>query len=125
MVRGTWSAESGADALGELLAAEPGIDGLFVANDQMALGALRAASQRGIRIPEDLAVVGFDGLEEGAFFLPSLTTIAQPLRDLGELAVQHIIAETSDGGGDGLAPDRTRVLPTRLVVRESAPDPSA
>jgi LacI family transcriptional regulator len=119
---GTWSAESGVMAFEELIARDPRIDAVFVANDQMALGVLRAAGQRGIRIPEDVAVVGFDGLDEGAQFTPSLTTMIQPLRELGELAVREVIAATGDEL-DATAV-RTRVLATELVVRESAPAPA-
>ncbi len=115
---GEWSAESGVRAFGSLLELDPAMDGVFVANDQMALGVLRAAGERGIRVPEDLAVVGFDGLDEGAQFTPSLTTVVQPLRELGELAVRQVIAETS---GDAETPVRSQVLAMELVIRESAP----
>jgi LacI family transcriptional regulator len=116
---GDWSSESGAAAIDRLLAADPAIDALFVANDQMALGAMHRLLSQGIRIPEDIAVVGFDGLDEGAFFSPSLTTIRQPLRELGQLAVREVLAADADGTGHqavhGLA------LATELVVRDSAP----
>jgi LacI family transcriptional regulator len=116
---GTWSAESGVVAFESLLAVDPDLDAVFVANDQMALGVLRVAHARGIAVPDDLAVVGFDGLDEGAQFTPSLTTIVQPLRELGELAVREVIAATT-GKADASA-IRTQVLATQLVVRESAP----
>jgi LacI family transcriptional regulator len=118
VVAGTWSAESGVIAFEQLLGRDARLDGIFVANDQMALGVLRVAGQRGIRVPEDLAVVGFDGLDEGAQFTPSLTTIVQPLRELGELAVRGAIAATN-GTSDAAA--RSQVLATQLVIRESAP----
>ena len=63
----------------------------------MALGVLRAAQARGIAIPADLAVVGFDGLDEGAHFSPTLTTVVQPLRELGELAVREAASRASAG----------------------------
>ena len=116
---GNWSAQSGVAGLEALLALDPHLDGIFVANDQMALGVLRAAQGRGIAVPGDLAVVGFDGLDEGAQFTPSLTTVVQPLRELGELAVRQAIAATnraSDASGT-----RSQVLATELVIRESAP----
>ena len=87
----------------------------------MALGVLRAAQARGLTIPADLAVVGFDGLEEGAQFTPSLTTVVQPLRELGQLAVRQAIAAT----GASPAGLRSQVLAARLVMRESAPAESA
>ncbi len=102
-----------------LLGLDPGLDGVFVGNDQMALGVLRVAHARGIAVPDDLAVVGFDGLDEGAQFTPSLTTVVQPLRELGELAVREVTAATSDRSDASAI--RTQVLATQLVVRESAP----
>jgi LacI family transcriptional regulator len=83
---GDWSSASGEAAARELLAMAPDLDGVFVANDQMALGLLHVSNERGIVVPEQIAVVGFDGLAEGAQFTPSLTTIVQPLRDLGTCA---------------------------------------
>jgi LacI family transcriptional regulator len=123
VVAGTWSSECGAQAFEELLARDPRMDGIFVGNDQMALGVLRAAHERGIAVPEDLAVVGFDGLDEGAQFTPSLTTVVQPLRELGELAVRQAIAATN--GASNASTVRSQVLATELVIRESAPAPAA
>jgi LacI family transcriptional regulator len=91
----------------------------MVANDQMALGVLRVAHARGIAIPDDIAVVGFDGLDEAAHFTPSLTTVVQPLRELGELAVREILGIASEARGRGTV--RSLTLATQLVVRESAP----
>jgi LacI family transcriptional regulator len=122
VVSGNWSAESGDRALDELQALAPDLDGIFAANDQMALGLLHAASRRGIAIPDDIAIVGFDGLEEGAQFTPSLTTVLQPIRELGELAVREILAIAQREDGD--RPVRSLSLPTSLVVRESAPAPT-
>ena len=117
-----------------ILALDPTIDGIFVANDQMALGVLRSANARGIAVPDAIAVVGFDGLDEGAQFTPSLTTVVQPLRELGELAVRQAIAATNGGangssdrstnGSSHGAAIRSQVLATELVIRESAPAPS-
>lgn len=118
---GNWSSESGVRAFAEILEVDPTIDGLFVANDQMALGALHVAFRRGIRIPDDLAVVGFDGLPEAAEFNPSLTTIRQPLRELGKLAVDELIARIEERPGRGAGSALT--LPTELIVRDSAPWP--
>jgi len=119
VVAGNWSSASGAACFRELLAQAPDLDGLFVGNDQMALGVLNVAHREGIGIPGDLAVVGFDGLEEAAEFTPSLTTVRQPLRELGKLAVTELLATIA---GD---PDRAAVqvltLATELVIRESAP----
>ena len=70
MVPGDWTAASGAAAFARILEADPTIDALFAASDQMALGALHVANASGIAIPDRLAVVGFDGLPEAAEFTP-------------------------------------------------------
>jgi LacI family transcriptional regulator len=115
---GNWSSASGESAFEQMLRANPAMDALFAANDQMALGALRLANARGIRIPDDLAVVGFDGLPESAQFTPPLTTVVQPLGELGRLAVRELLAHVDD---DGHPQPKTLSLPTELVIRESAP----
>jgi LacI family transcriptional regulator len=115
---GNWSSTSGEAGCAALLAADPGLDAIVAANDQMALGVLHAASARGIRVPDDLAVVGFDGLPESAQFIPALTTVSQPLRELGITAVQQVLAQVN---GDPGARGRTITLPTELIIRDSAP----
>ena len=119
---GDWSAESGGAALEKLLAHFPEMDALFACNDQMALGALQAASRLGRRVPDDLAVVGFDDTPESPFFSPSLTTVRQPLSELGESAVRevHRIIEARHAGDDNAAP-ASLWLQTRLVKRASTP----
>lgn len=119
LVPGDWLAASGAAAFERILAADPSIDGLFAGSDLMALGALHVANARGIRIPERLAVVGFDGLPAAAQFTPSLTTIRQPLREIGMLAVDELLAHL----GEDVAHARAREirLETELIVGESAP----
>jgi len=88
---GIWSSISGEQAFIQLLEAFPDMDAVFVANDQMALSVLHEAARRGINVPEQLAVVGFDGIPESAYFYPSLTTISQDLQLLGEQAVQNVV----------------------------------
>ena len=122
MVTGDWRSASGVTAFAEILAADPRIDGLFAASDQMALGALQVANERGIRIPDELAVVGFDGLPEAAQFTPSLTTIRQPLAEMGRQAVRELL--TALDAEPGLDIVRNLVLPTELIVGDSAPMPS-
>ncbi len=119
VVPGTWTPASGEAGFEQLLSLAPDLDGIFVANDQMALGVLHLAHARGIAVPEDVAVVGFDGLDEAAHFTPSLTTVVQPLRELGELAVREILAIA--GEARGRATVRGLTLATQLIVRESAP----
>ena len=86
-------------AIDDLRAADPAMDAVFVANDQMALGAMHRMLSQGVRIPDDIAVVGFDGMDEGAYFSPALTTVRQPLGELGQLAVREVLAADPDGHG--------------------------
>jgi LacI family transcriptional regulator len=92
---GNWSVGSGAQAMEQLIESFPEMDAVFVGNDQMALGAMHVAHQKGYRIPEDLGVVGFDGMPEAEHFVPSLTTISQDLRELGSTAVRQLIQAIS------------------------------
>jgi LacI family transcriptional regulator len=87
---GNWSVSSGAQAMEQLVESFPDMDAVFVGNDQMALGAMHVAHQKGFRIPEDLGVVGFDGMPEAEYFVPSLTTVSQDLRELGSTAVRQL-----------------------------------
>lgn len=87
IVQGDWSVASGDAGLHSLLTRSPAIDAVFVSNDQMALGALEAARQRGIKVPEELGIVGFDDIPEAEYFYPPLTTIRQNAEQLGATAV--------------------------------------
>jgi DNA-binding LacI/PurR family transcriptional regulator len=113
VVRGDWTAASG-HGEGVLLAARPDVSAVFVANDQMSLGLLRALAEAGRAVPSDVAVVGFDDIADAADYLPPLTTVRQDFDELGERAVEALI-----GAIDGGAP-KTALVPTRLIVRESS-----
>ena len=116
-VMGNWTPQSGETAFAELLAKYPEMDAVFASNDQMALGVLHYASTHGLRVPEDLAVVGFDDLPESAYFTPALTTIKHPLRELGISAVKSLLAIIE--GEQETVPDHLLTLKTELVVRNS------
>ena len=115
----TYSCGSWDTPAGEVFA-ERWLDGprdataVVLANDALAFGFLRVAQQRGLRMPADLSIVGFDGLPQGELFLPALTTMAQPIREMGRAACRTLFAsiESSDQVG------RT-VFPMHLLVRES------
>jgi LacI family transcriptional regulator len=93
---------------------------VFAASDQMALGAIEALRGRGLRVPEDMSVVGFDDLPEVRWSAPPLTTVRQPLADMGKLAVRTVLRLTR-----GEQPDSPRVeLGTDLVVRASTAVPA-
>ena len=120
-VRGDWGARSGHAVARELLRGRDGEAGplaVFAANDQMALGVLRAAAEAGLRVPADVAVVGFDDVDDAAEYLPPLTTIRQDFDALGDLAVRQVIARV-EGSGPARAADPP-LLPPALIVRESS-----
>lgn len=91
------------------------LDAVFVANDQMAAGAYTAIQGRGLRIPEDVAVVGFDDDSFATSVTPALTTVHHPIVELGKT-----MAETLVNLIEGRPTDRVTRMPTSLVIRESA-----
>lgn len=118
---GNWSSESGETAFHQLLDQYPDMDAVFVGNDQMALSVAQVAGRRGLRIPYDLGVVGFDGIPEAAYFWPPLTTVHQDLYELGCTAVQQIvrIVEAYQQPENVYQPEIIWLKP-RLIVRESS-----
>jgi DNA-binding LacI/PurR family transcriptional regulator len=111
---GDWTAASGAGIAAEFLG-DTRITAVFSSNDQMALGVLHAARVRGRRVPDDLAVVGFDDIPEAAFFAPPLTTVRQDFAELGRRAVARLI-----GLVEGREVAFAEPVAPALVVRESA-----
>ena len=93
------------------------LDGAFCYNDEMTQGALRALGEAGVRVPEDVRLVGFDDLPFAGYTWPSLTTVAQPVTDAAEAAIACCLARLDAPQ----APAVCRLFKTRLVVRESAP----
>src|SRR5215216_1407464 len=118
-VEGNWSSASGALAIERLHNQYPDMDSIFVANDQMALSVIQFANQKGLRIPGDLGIVGFDNLAESAYFFPALTTIQQDQHNIAKLAVEEIIKIIESGWQEAeqIEP-RTIVLPPSLIVRQ-------
>ena len=118
---GNWSSASGHQAVEKLFEQYPEMDAIFAANDQMALGALQVANQKGRRIPEDFGVVGFDNILELAYFLPPLTTVQQDQYHVGKIAVEETI-KIIELRWQGLDPVdlQSTVLPPTLVVRQSS-----
>jgi LacI family transcriptional regulator len=118
---GDWSAASGERGMRQLLAGQPDLDAVFASNDQMALGALGVAHLLGRRVPQDLAIVGFDNMPESAHFWPPLTTVYQQLVDAGCLAVQVLHKLIQGGrGGEETCEAAATVLTPELVVRASS-----
>jgi DNA-binding LacI/PurR family transcriptional regulator len=111
---GQFTEQGGAAAAKRILTASPDVTALFAGNDKMALGAMHYCAQRGIRIPADVSIVGFDDMQQAAFANPALTSVHLPLYEAGALACERLI-ERVRGKVDRVA----EILPTHLVVRES------
>ena len=120
-VEGNWSSASGAQAIEKLFDQYADMDSIFVANDQMALSVIQFASQKGLRIPEDIGVVGFDNIPESAYFWPPLTTIQQNQYEIAQVAVGEIIKiiESAWQELEPTAPKSIMLEPT-LIVRQSS-----
>jgi LacI family transcriptional regulator len=115
ILRGDYHAQSGMQVTQTLLKMNPRPTALFALNDLMALGALRAAAEANCSVPGDLAVVGYDDLELAQFTNPSLTTIAQPKKEIGTQAVSLLVDRMSHKS----RPPSRLVLPPELIVRRS------
>ncbi|MES0857486.1 LacI family DNA-binding transcriptional regulator [Geobacillus sp. G4] len=112
---GDFTYESGYNLTLKLLALEKPPTAIFAANDEMAIGAIKAVRHRGGRVPDDVAVVGFDDIQMASIFEPSLTTIAQPMFEIGQKAMELLLALIEGTS----ARRRQLVLPDRLVIRDS------
>ena len=115
---GDWSAQAGHDA-GQVLAKLPEATAVFAANDNVALGLLRALSEQGRSVPGDVSVVGFDDIAEAGFFTPPLTSIRQDFAEMGRRSVELLLRQVNTGARSAehitLAPE--------LVLRESTAPP--
>ncbi|TYB70307.1 LacI family transcriptional regulator [Nonomuraea sp. PA05] len=115
IAHGDWTQASGERAMTELLERTPDIDAVFVASDLMAAGALAALRAAGRRVPEDVAVGGFDDSSVAVSTHPPLTTIRQPLAEMAQETLRLLLALI-----DGAGPVEPVILPTELVIRSSA-----
>ena len=115
VVPGNFEYEGGQIAIHKLLESSSPPTAVLAANDEMAIGAIDAAQSRSLRVPEDLAVIGFDDIQMSALTRPSLTTVHQPMRLLGEAAVTLLFDRLQNSNGL----PRHEVLDTKLVIRRS------
>lgn len=115
VAEGDFSRAGGATAAATLLGRHPGIDAIFAASDLMALGVLDTLRRSGRRVPDDVAVVGFDDSELARSSEPRLTTVRQPVEDMGWHMADLLVAQLDRGDEPGAL-----VLPTELIVRDSA-----
>jgi DNA-binding LacI/PurR family transcriptional regulator len=116
VAEGDFTEAGGQRAMEELLARTPDLDAVFVASDPMAVGVLRALRAAGRRVPEDVAVVGFDDAAVAETCDPPLTTVAQPLADMTPLLTELLLRQIDGVGG----PAESRICRTHLVRRASA-----
>ncbi len=114
-----WDLADGQTAMARLLARGTPFTALFAYSDLVAIGAIRELRTRGVRVPEDVSVVGYDDVPVAAYVDPPLTTIRQPMREVGERAASLVLDAIAQG-----TPGETRLLPTRLVVRASVVAPA-
>jgi len=122
IAEGAYTFESGAACAEHLLSMSPRPTAIFAGNDETAAGVYRTAYLRGLKIPDDLTVVGFDDSPLASRLCPSLTTMRQPIRDMGRLAAEKLMAKIANVQGPSIA--ATTVFP-HLVVRESSGRPRA
>ena len=112
---GDFTRESGITAMRQLLDDDPALDAVFVASDLMAEGAMRALRQAGRRIPDDVAIIGFDDNEIARYTEPPLSTVRQLVADIGRTMARQLLRLAA-----GEQIDQATVLPTELILRESA-----
>lgn len=121
LVQGDFFQPSGFTGAEHLLDLPEPPTAIFAANDDMALGVVEAARVRGLRIPEDLSVIGFDDVTQASIVHPPLTTVRQPLEQMGQIAAERLLALIE-------SPERAVervVLPTELIVRQTTCPPAA
>lgn len=111
--QGDFSSETGYDRTVELIESKVHFSALFAANDQTAYGAIKALHDHGIKVPEDVSVIGFDDLPTSKFFTPGLTTLRQPVEEIGVVCAESILSLLT---GEKRS---TRLPPIDLIVRES------
>jgi LacI family transcriptional regulator len=119
-VDGNFEISGGVSAAQQLLDLSEPPTAIFAFNDNMAIGAMQEARARAVRVPEDLSIVGFDDLEEAAIVTPALTTIRQPLAEMGRIAVSLLMRLLENQRLEALHVE----LGTRLVVRDSTAPPA-
>jgi len=119
IAKGNFTSESGHAAATALLDLDEPPTAIFAFNDEMAVGTIRAAAERGLRVPEDLSIVGFDDVEKAELVTPALTTVRQPLAEMGRLAVSLLTRLLERQPIEAMRVE----LATKLIVRDSTARP--
>ena len=124
LLRGDWSARSGYEQ-GRVIARDPDVTAVFVSNDQMALGLVKALEEAGRRVPEDVSVGGFDDVPEAEFYGPGLTSVRQGFAEVGERSIDTLLRVVEGVHVPlGRVPGRT-VAPQLVRRRSTAPPPTS
>jgi len=118
-VEGDWLADSGRTGMETLLNQRPDVDAVFASNDRMALGVIHTARRRGLSIPEDLLLVGYDNTPEVDSYWPPLTSIRQGLLQSGQIAVEDL-HERIETGVSAQLPPRQHIIQPELIIRQSS-----
>jgi LacI family transcriptional regulator, repressor for deo operon, udp, cdd, tsx, nupC, and nupG len=119
LIEGDFTLPSGIAAARRWLEMEERPTGIFLSSDAMACGFMSELHRHGIRVPEDVSIVGFDDIEISAHFIPPITTIHQPRERIGETAANMLLAMINDPANAGTGEGVSRVLPIGLIVRGS------
>jgi LacI family transcriptional regulator len=114
-MEGDFEVPSGYTAVNQLLATQEPFSAIFIANDRMALGALHALQEHGLKVPDDISVIGFDDMIEAAYFNPALTTVRQDLNALANQSIEYLVSIINNPE----TPVQQRVLYPELILRES------
>src|SRR5699024_5323656 len=115
IVSGEYNLQKAKEVTMELLMNHPEIDGIFAANDLKGIGALKAAESLGIQVTEDLAVIGFDGIIDGETTSPTLTTMVQPIYDMGTCAAEMLIEQINNQA----LHKKNREIHVKLIKKQS------
>ncbi|MDO9547980.1 MAG: substrate-binding domain-containing protein, partial [Candidatus Marinimicrobia bacterium] len=118
-VEGNFTEDSGYKACLSLLQKDPRPTAVFAANDGMAIGAIEAVKDSGLRVPEDIAIVGFDDISTSQYITPALTTVRVPLYKMGQLVGKTLIQKINSDSTEQLTVAERIVIPLELIIRES------
>jgi len=117
IAEGWYSFDDGYHGMEMLLSKSQRVTAVFCACDLMAVGAIKYASEQGLKVPLDLSVIGFDDVEIARMYSPSITTVKQPFEENGRIAIETLVQMIEEA--EGLAPFHQQILKHQLVVRES------
>jgi LacI family transcriptional regulator len=115
---GNWQCETGYQAMQQILAADVRPTAVFSCNDRMAFGAIRAAYEAGLKVPEDVSIIGLDDIEVAAYQIPPLTTIRQPFTEMGTLSTELLLNKLEGGP---IAQPQIMLQPTLVLRRSTMP----